>query len=106
MRALEIKQATAPLAEYVRTVGEGPVIVSVKGKPVAALVSIENADWETVTLSSHPQFLALIERSRTRQKKEGGISSHELRRRLGIRRAKPSLTTASTRKPRKSGGAA
>jgi prevent-host-death family protein len=91
MKALEIKQATAPLADYVRAVGKEPVIVSVKGKPVAALVSIENADWETVRLSSHPEFLALIERSRTRQKKEGGISSNQLRRRLRIPLAKPGL---------------
>ena len=103
MKALGIKQATAPLAEYVRRVGDGPVIVSVKGKPVAALVSLENADWETVRLSSHPEFLALIQRSRTRHKKEGGISSHELRRRLGIRQAK-ARTTASTRPPQKRGG--
>jgi len=36
MKAVEIKQATAPLAEYVRTVSEEPVIVNVKGKPVVA----------------------------------------------------------------------
>ena len=104
MKALGIKQATAPLADYVRTVGEGPVIVSVKGKPVAALVSLENADWETVRLSSHPEFLALIERSRTRQQREGGISSSELRRRLGIRQAKQARTKASTRPAQKRRG--
>jgi len=104
MKALGIKQATAPLAEYVRTVGEGPVIVSVKGKPVAALVSLENADWETVRLSNHPEFLALIQRSRRRQKKEGGISSNELRRRLGIRQAKQVPTRASTLPPPKHRG--
>ena len=100
MKALGIKQATAPLAEYVRAIAKEPVIVSVGGKPVAALVSLKNADWETVGLSNHPKFLALIERSRARQKKEGGISSHELRRRLGIQPAKPS---ASTQPPQKRG---
>jgi len=45
---------------------------------------IENADVETVTLSTHPGFLALIERSRIRQNAEGGISSDEMRRRLGL----------------------
>jgi len=59
------------------------------GKPVAAVVPIENADLETVTLSTHPQFLALIERSRSRQKAEGGISSAEMRRRLGVKRKVP-----------------
>ncbi len=105
MKSLGIKQATAPLAEYVRAVGDGPVIVSVKGKPVAALISLANTDWETVRLSSHPAFLALIQRSRARQKKEGGISSSELRRRLGIQPAKPRLTPASTRPPQERGGA-
>jgi hypothetical protein len=35
-------------------------------------VPIANADVETVTLSTHPRFLALIERSRVRQNTEGG----------------------------------
>jgi len=86
MKTLEIAKATAPLAEYARDVSKEPVILTVDGKPVAALVSIENADWETVTLSTHPQFIALIERSRARQKTEGGISSAEMRRRLGLKK--------------------
>ena len=83
MRTLEIVKATAPLAEYAQNVSQEPVILTLDGKPVAALVSIENVDWETVTLSTHPKFLALIEQSRARQKAEGGISSAEMRRRLG-----------------------
>jgi prevent-host-death family protein len=79
-------KATAPLAEYARDVSREPVILTVRGKPVAALVSVENADLETITLSTHPQFIALIERSRARQRAEGGISSEEMRRRLGARK--------------------
>jgi hypothetical protein len=83
MKTLEVAQATAPLVEYARGVKNEPLILTINGKPVAALVPIENADLETVTLSTHPQFLALIERSRARQKTEGGMSSEEMRRRLG-----------------------
>jgi prevent-host-death family protein len=82
MKTIELVQATAPLAEYVQEVSKELIIITVGGKPVAALVPIENTDLETVTLSTHPQFLALIERSRARQKAEGGISSAEMRRRL------------------------
>jgi len=53
-------------------------------REIAAGDTIENVDWETVSLSTHPQFLALIERSRLRQRAEGGISSAEMRRRLGL----------------------
>jgi len=84
MKTLELVQATAPLVEYAQQLSREPVILTVDGKPVAALMSIEHTDWETVALSTHPQFLALIERSRARQKAEGGISSTEMRRRLRL----------------------
>ena len=86
MKTLEIEKATAPLAEYARDVSREPVILTMRGKPIAALVSVENADLETITLSTHPQFIALIERSRARQRAEGGISSEEMRRRLGVQK--------------------
>jgi antitoxin (DNA-binding transcriptional repressor) of toxin-antitoxin stability system len=84
MKTMETSRATAPLGEYAKNVRQEPLVLTVDGKPVAALVPIENADMETVTLSTHPQFLALIERSRTRQQREGGISGEEMRRRLGL----------------------
>ena len=70
--------------EYAREINQEFVIITLSGKPIAALVPLENIDWETVKLSTNPQFLALIERSRARQQVEGGISSEEMRRRLGL----------------------
>jgi hypothetical protein len=52
---------------------------------VAALVSIRHADWETIALSMNPNFIAVIEESRKAHQKEGGVSSVEMRRRLGIK---------------------
>ena len=77
--------ATESLAEYARRLGAEPLIVTAHGKPVAALVPVSNVDLETLSLSTNPDFLALIERSRARLKKEGGISDKEMRRRLGIK---------------------
>ena len=84
MKTIEMAEANSSLAEYARRVGLEPLVVTVDGKPIAALVAIENADMETVSLSIDPEFLAIIERSRARQQTEGGISSDEMRRRLGI----------------------
>jgi antitoxin (DNA-binding transcriptional repressor) of toxin-antitoxin stability system len=84
MKKIEIKKALGSLAEYTRRLAEEPVIVTEKGKPIAVLVRIENADDETVSLSNDPKFLAIIERSRARHKKEGGISIKEIRKRLGL----------------------
>jgi hypothetical protein len=84
MKALELKEATAPLADYARDAKEEPVVLLVNGQPVAALLALENVDLETVKLSNDPQFIALIEHSRQRQQQEGGLSSDEVRRRLGL----------------------
>ncbi len=96
MKVIEKVEATAPLAEYTSKMKKAPVIVTSKGRPIGALVPIENADLETVSLSTNPKFLELIERSRARHRGEGGISSEEKRRRLGVRKAKPNRTGRST----------
>jgi prevent-host-death family protein len=82
MKTVEVSKATLPLSDYTKEVKKEPVIITKGGRPVAALVSLPNADIETVSLSNNPKFIALIERSRARQKSEGGVSSEEMRRRL------------------------
>jgi prevent-host-death family protein len=86
MTKIELKKASGPLSKYAQQARKDPVIVVKKGKPFAAVVSIRNADNETVSLSTNRRFLAIIERSRSRAKKEGTISFKELRRRLGLRK--------------------
>lgn len=88
MKTVEMQKATAPLAEYARNMKGEPVILTVEGEPVAALVAIENTDLETASLSTNTEFIALIERSRARQKAEGGTSGEEMRRRLGLRKSR------------------
>lgn len=80
VRKVDIAQATEPLSQYARRVDEGPLVVTADGEPIAVVVGIENVDLETVALSNHPKFLEVIERSRSRQETEGGISSDEMRR--------------------------
>jgi antitoxin (DNA-binding transcriptional repressor) of toxin-antitoxin stability system len=82
VKTVEISKATLPLSDYTKGIKKEPVIITKEGRPVAALVSIPNADIEMVSLSNNPKFIALIERSRARQKSEGGISSEEMRQRL------------------------
>ena len=47
-------------------------------------MALKNADFETVSLSTNPEFLAIIEEPRARQQSEGGTSSKEIRRKLGL----------------------
>ena len=84
VRTLDIAESNRPLAEYARQVDAGPIVVTAEGRPIVAVFSIENADLETISLSTNPQFLALIQRFRSHQESQGGISSDEMRRRLGL----------------------
>jgi antitoxin (DNA-binding transcriptional repressor) of toxin-antitoxin stability system len=89
MRRLELEEATSPLVDYERQLKDGPLVLTVDGHPVAALVPIEAADWESLSLSTNPDFIALIEQSRARFRTEGGISSEEIRREFGLQNNKP-----------------
>ena len=84
IRTLDITEATQPLADYAQDSSAGPIVVTVNGQPVAVVIGTENIDLETLSLTTNPQFLALIEKSRQRQKKEGGLSSQEMRQLLGL----------------------
>lgn len=53
-RTVELHDATQPLATYARQIEQGPVVITVDGRPIAAIVAIPNADLETVTLSQNP----------------------------------------------------
>jgi antitoxin (DNA-binding transcriptional repressor) of toxin-antitoxin stability system len=84
MKIVELAEATETLAEYTSGLAEEPVIITSNGQPIAALVTLENVDIETISLSTNPKFIELIEQSRARRRSEGGISSTEMRRRLGL----------------------
>jgi hypothetical protein len=85
MKTIELEKATKTLGESAREAGTGPLVVTEGGKPVAVLLALENTDIETVSLSTNPRFIELIERSRSRLAEEGGLSSEEVRRRLSDR---------------------
>jgi antitoxin (DNA-binding transcriptional repressor) of toxin-antitoxin stability system len=84
MKTIEMTKATLSLSDYTKDINNEPMIITKDGNPIAALIGISNADLETVSLSNNTQFLALIERSRTRQKTEGGISTEQMHKKLGL----------------------
>ncbi|BDA72558.1 hypothetical protein CAL7716_067240 [Calothrix sp. PCC 7716] len=85
MKIVEISDASSTLAEYTSDLSEEPVIITSNGQPIAALVTLENVDLETISLSTNPKFIELIQRSRQNRRTQGGIYSQEMRRRLGIK---------------------
>ncbi len=85
MTKLELSKATAPLLEYVKQLNDELVILALEGKPVAALIPIEEyVDMENLAMRTNPEFLDFLHESRMRNKRENNISLEELRHQLGL----------------------
>jgi hypothetical protein len=80
---IELDDATESLAEYVKCLQEEPLIIVHKGVALAAVVPLDNMDYESVELSTNPRFIEILERSRARYRKEGGISSEDMKKQFG-----------------------
>ena len=94
MKAVELTEAAAPLSDCAKAARRGPVILTRRGRAVAAVVAIDDQDWEDLRVSTSPAFAAIIARSEARYRREGGVSLDDLRRRAVPRRSK------STRRPK------
>lgn len=91
MEAIEMADATESLSMYARKARLEPLIVTLNGKPVAALTPIgSETDLENLAVSNDPGFKALIARSRRLYPAGTRLSTAEVRRRLGLGRRKTS----------------
>jgi antitoxin (DNA-binding transcriptional repressor) of toxin-antitoxin stability system len=89
MKTIDIAQATESLASYVRKAGRESLIVTRKGKPFAELIPIgPETDLENLIVSNDPGFKRMMERSRRLYPAGTGLSTAEVRKRLGLRRRK------------------
>src|SRR5579864_5830386 len=93
MKKLAMNKATAPLAQYARELDGSLLVITEEGQPIAALVPVAGIDMESLAVGTNPKFLEIIERSRRREKSEGGVSIEEVRRRLGLNHTPKKKTT-------------
>jgi PHD/YefM family antitoxin component YafN of YafNO toxin-antitoxin module len=83
MKTLELSKAVKPLSAYAADVESEPVLVTRRGKPLAAVISMAGVDRESLAVSTNPEFKSIIERARA-SRKRGTISAQEMRKRLGL----------------------
>lgn len=87
MKTVEMAEATASLSDYARKVRKETLIVTRRGKPVAALMPVDaRTDLENLVVTTHPTFRAIMERSEARYNAEGGLSTKQVRARLAAQR--------------------
>lgn len=88
LRNVEKAEATARLADYVEDVRTGPIVVTVRGRPVAFLAAVKGSDLEDLSISTDPGFLEVLRRSRKSHKGRGRVSMEGMRRHLADKRKK------------------
>jgi antitoxin (DNA-binding transcriptional repressor) of toxin-antitoxin stability system len=82
MKTVEIAEATSPLADYIPGLRTEPLVITEHGTPTAVMLPLNDVDLESIAMSTNPEFIALIERSRARARAEGELSADEMRRRV------------------------
>lgn len=83
MKTIDLADISA-LTPHVSAGAHDPVLVTKDGATIAAVIPVTGEDAEQLLLSLSPQFQAVLEKSERRLQQEGGISSDEVRRRLGL----------------------
>jgi hypothetical protein len=84
LKVLPLEETTLTVPELEELVKEGPVILTRDGQPWMTVKDVSGSDWESVSLASNPQFMALIEASRRSHREKGGIRLDDLRNELGL----------------------
>lgn len=99
MRMIRLSTASRPLAEYADELDDDIlVLTTARNKPIAAIVPLKNVDRESLALSSHPEFLQLIERSRREFASGKTLSLAQMRAALDERRRSAEGTLDSAKR--------
>jgi PHD/YefM family antitoxin component YafN of YafNO toxin-antitoxin module len=101
MKTIKLANASRSLAEYAKELNDQIVLVTERNRPVAAVVPLKNVDRETLALSSHPEFLKIIAKSRRQFAAGKTLSLEEMRKAVLPHRA-ANKRMERTRKTRRS----
>jgi PHD/YefM family antitoxin component YafN of YafNO toxin-antitoxin module len=80
MKTIELSTATRPLAEYANEIGQEIVVLTDHRRPVAAIVSLQHIDDESLALSMSPEFMEIIEQARREVAAGDTVSLEEMKR--------------------------
>lgn len=87
MKTIKLESASRSLAAYAKELDDQIVVVTDRNKPVAAVVPLKNVDRESLALSSHPEFLEIIEKLRRQFAAGDTLSLEEMKRAVLPRRS-------------------
>ncbi len=82
MKTIEIEKASKPLSEYTKGIDKEILVLASNEKPVAAIVSLKDVDMESLSLSTNPDFMEIIKKSREDFKLGKKLSLNEMKEEL------------------------
>jgi antitoxin (DNA-binding transcriptional repressor) of toxin-antitoxin stability system len=82
MRTVSVVKASDSLGKYAKSLKREIVVVTRGRRAVAALVPLKNVDPESLALSMHPEFLALVKKARAELAAGRSLSLAEMRARV------------------------
>lgn len=103
MKMIKLSQASRPLAQYAADLHGEIVVLTQRNRPVAAIVPLKRSDQESVALSGHPEFLALIARSRSEFQRGHVLSLAEMKKAFSQGRSPNQRLQQPTKARRRSG---
>ncbi len=99
MKAIKMPKELQPFLKFAEASAEETLVFTEKKRPVAALVSLRNVDRESLTLSTNPEFLRIIEAARKeiRAGKTTSLEELEIKFRLAASKKTMKQTSPSRR---------
>jgi PHD/YefM family antitoxin component YafN of YafNO toxin-antitoxin module len=107
MKTVTLSKASRSLAQYATELEDEVVIVTDGDQPLAALIPLRNVDRESLMLSTHPEFMKIVQQSRSEFDAGKTLSLEEMssrvrRMRPPRKRSQPTAATRARRTTRKS----
>ena len=84
MKVINLDQEPQSLARLLRLAKRQAVVLTRKGKPLAALVDVTGEDLETLSLRTNAEFQSYLQQCRGRHQREGGMRLEDVRTHYGL----------------------
>ena len=98
MKTLELKKASKTLADYATHLGSESIVITANKKPLAALVSLEGVERESLSLSLNPAFMKIIRRARAEVRRGEVYSLKQIKQEMLPEGEEPNKPSRRTRR--------
>jgi PHD/YefM family antitoxin component YafN of YafNO toxin-antitoxin module len=90
MKSVRLADVTGSLSDYAKKGLRETIVVTKRGKPVIAVMPLTAFDdEESLTLSTSPELMRMIEDSRRSAREHGAMSLAEVRQKYGLPKKAP-----------------